>query len=429
MSAAWKLLPETSQKHLCFGFVRKCLHLMNIDIQVDDIANIIFNYALSLDFGFICNPNYSNVSFTDDKSNKRNDSKSALISPSITCNFNIDSLKLQKMFESNDNSKHNVDTNKNETFRRGHFSSSVLFKPFLSKLLNIGGTNRVTGNHKSIRMNVILQHKNCKANKFDNSGHKLQCGLIAVPKKIIVESFKPKNVIDNININGNINYNCKQIFLDQLETCFSQKVMFWNDHSMELPKLAQKLHQELDNCNDDEDDDNDGIAMSEASKRMSVICITNIKQYDRCHCLCHQPRIKRNDKNDDDAVINYKATDVTYTEESRNFFIQKLFVHQDEYGSTFTLKSNDCIQLYVEYQVNDNEYTIDFKKGLAQDVLKNDFDKGKSLFGKDDIGKFECRKLNFDKCDYLLAIASARCVCKDVKGFQVKVFVEQFDAK
>ena len=66
---------------------------MNIDIQVDDIANIILSYALSLDFAFIDNPNYSNVYFSDYNSNisnkkiliNSNSSKSALISPSITC--------------------------------------------------------------------------------------------------------------------------------------------------------------------------------------------------------------------------------------------------------------------------------------------------------------------------------------------------------
>ena len=62
-NCVWKLLTGTSKKHLCFGFVRQWLHLINIDIQVNDIANIILNYALTLKFGFIHNPNYSNVFF------------------------------------------------------------------------------------------------------------------------------------------------------------------------------------------------------------------------------------------------------------------------------------------------------------------------------------------------------------------------------
>ena len=115
---AWKSLTESNQKHSCFGFVLKWLHLMNIDIQVDDIANIIFNYVLSLNFAFIHNPNYSNVWFSDYKSNKSdndincNSSKAAVTSPFITCNFNIDPRRVKANL--NDNRKWKIDTEKKE---------------------------------------------------------------------------------------------------------------------------------------------------------------------------------------------------------------------------------------------------------------------------------------------------------------------------
>ena len=128
---------------------------MNIDIQVDDITNIIFNYARFLDFGFIYNPNYSKVFFTDNDMNY-NSSKSAVTSPFITCNFNIDFRKVQAIFESNDNSKQKIYTEPNH--REGHYSSTVIFKPFLSKSLNIDEANRVRNNYndKSIVNQVHL---------------------------------------------------------------------------------------------------------------------------------------------------------------------------------------------------------------------------------------------------------------------------------
>ena len=135
---------------------------------------------------------------------------------------------------------------------------------------------KYNSNYKSIRLNVILEHKNCKAERFDKFGHKLQCGLIAVEKKVILESFKSENKIDTNSKNNNIHrnnfhYNCKEIFLDQF---------------------------------------------------MSIICINNMKQYDQHDRFCQQPTIKRKNKKDGNVVVlKYKAKDVMYTENRRHFFV------------------------------------------------------------------------------------------------------------
>ena len=218
-----------------------------------------------------------------------------------------------------------------------------------------------------------------------------------MPKKLIFELFKPKkNDIDNNNnnINGNFNtnINCKQMFLDQFETCFSQKVLFIRSHSMTLPQLPSTLGQELYykyyRGPDNYGNDRLNVNIYNTLKSMSFVGMNNFKKYSISNFFCLQPRIQRKNTNNDN------AKDIIYTQGPNGFILRELNDNMT-FDEQYMLNKNDCIQLCVEYiniqDQDDNDddaydsYTIDFIKVMSQDVLKNAFDKGKSVFGKGEV--------------------------------------------
>ena len=457
---------RNGQKLLCFGFVRRWLHLMNIHIQADDIANIIFNYTFTFNFGFIYNPNYCNVFFSDHEAksdcatNTTNCNPSAIRSRNVTCNFNVKP--------------------ENCTKSSGHRSSTVIFKPFLSTLLNINYNNNnnnsnnsnINGSNskfgKSSRLTVIVRKRECKKSiMLSSDDYEFECGLIAIPKEIILNGDHDH---DSGEFSDDFKYNshydtCKKSFLKQFEAFFSSKALLFSNHSWNLSQLRFKLAQLLQNLKELENGSN--VAMDQqctctcpyddymvsVMSNMSIIYMRFTKYASLVNCGFVEPPIVRNvhdhlndknDKNDDnetnchheDNINSDKTEDVVYdiSESSGPGCVVVL-----AYGSSddiFILRRHDFFQLRVD--IVDGEYTIDFTKGTTTKRQDDDhFNKSKSVFdaairaGQNKIGeemdKLKCRKLNFDKYDYLFAIDSYRCICDNVDGFELQVFVEQFD--
>ena len=383
MASNSKVFLNPSQYNLlCFGFTRQWFQLINNHIQIDDIANIIVKYTMSFNLGFIYHPNYCKVFFSDDKSNDIDDNinhnnDSILQSSRITCNFNVDPTK----------GKYSVPISLPLGQIPDHYSSTVIFTPFLSQLLHIDhDIDKNVKSKKCVRFTVILKKNKCGARR---DGYKFHCGLFAIPKRKVKRDMTSNN-------------DWRQIFLKQFEMIFTNPLVPFIDHTCLLSQLPHKLMQQIDKLKSNDEykkhikNINGGIIS--ACKHSKVIHADFIKSFSRGRC--------------------------TFGEKIDN--------------SKFVL--NDFVQFCIDNKNDDNqEYIINIKKGLAQDGLKNDFSKSQSMFdgyiniiintSEKNINSIENKKLNFNKYDYLFAICSSRCLCYanyDQGGFEFEVFVEQF---
>ena len=370
---------------ICFGYVRSSLPT----IQIDNIANTILKYVINDNFGFIHNKRYTEV-------RNQLDSHSHII-----CN-------MKSIIE--------------------HNMSTVIFKPFLSSLLDIENSLSTI---KLMQLNISICKlpQKCKLTRLGINSYDLEFGLLCIPKQSILDLKYPndkqhklgcrdfgnsplskllsnnsskvvknKNKSRNKNVNSDPKYDYRiksDKYLNEFENIFSNKIkhfametcrlgLFYRNISTAMTTDGNRIFETKSSEID--------LNMFNCIKSIYIGCVKTAKAYNCYFKDNNSDRQKPKDK----FIYHFKQ----------------------KYDARYCLEINDFVQIAVKLDKNSNgkkRYKVYFGKGTQNG---NENATNVSNFTRnfentsDFLDSCDCDvELDFEQYDYLFALGSARCSC------------------